>query len=66
MSRVAKVKFTDYHSSIARALDLVAAADRLPQQGLIIIKPNLTNSSPPPVTTSVEAAESSPPGSSVG
>jgi len=57
MSRVAKVKFTDYHHSIARALDLVAAADRLPREGLIIIKPNLTNSSSPPVTTSVEAAE---------
>jgi uncharacterized protein (DUF362 family) len=35
----------------------VGAADRLPQQRLIIVKPNLTNSSPPPVTTSVEAAE---------
>ena len=57
MSRVAKVRFTDYHDSIARALDLVGAADGLPQEGLIIIKPNLTNSSPPPVTTSVEAAE---------
>ena len=57
MSRVATVKFTDYRSSIAKALDLVGAADQLPQQGLIIIKPNLTNSSPPPVTTSVEAAE---------
>ncbi|MHC4627923.1 MAG: DUF362 domain-containing protein [Planctomycetota bacterium] len=57
MSRVAKVRFTDYPRSIARALDLVAAADRLPQDGLIIIKPNLTNSSPPPVTTSVDAAE---------
>ena len=33
------------------------AGARLPQQGLIIIKPNLTNSSPPPVTTSVNAAE---------
>ena len=57
MSRVAKAKFTDYRRSIARALDLVGAADRLPQKGLIIIKPNLTNSSPPPVTTSVDAAE---------
>ncbi|KPK44232.1 MAG: hypothetical protein AMJ65_03645, partial [Phycisphaerae bacterium SG8_4] len=57
MSQVARVEFTDYPRSIARALDLVTAADRLPQQGLIIIKPNLTNSSPPPVTTSVDAAE---------
>ena len=57
MSRVAKAKFTDYDRSIAEALDLLGAADRLPCEGLIIIKPNLTNSSPPPVTTSVEAAE---------
>ena len=57
MSLVAKVKFTDYHTCISRALDLINAPAALPQQGLIIIKPNLTNSSPPPVTTSVNAAE---------
>ena len=57
MSHVAKIKFIDYKSSIAKALDLIDAGARLPQQGLIIIKPNLTNSSPPPVTTSVAAAE---------
>jgi len=57
MSQVAQVKFFDYESSIAGALDLVGAGARLPQQGLIIIKPNLTNSSAPPVTTDVAAAE---------
>jgi len=57
MSKVVKVNFVDYSASISRALDLAGAPDRLPQQGLIIIKPNLTNSSPPPVTTSAEAAE---------
>jgi uncharacterized protein (DUF362 family) len=57
MSRVAKVKFTDYQTSITQALDLINAPATLPQNGLIIIKPNLTNSSPPPVTTSVNAAE---------
>jgi uncharacterized protein (DUF362 family) len=57
MSQVASVKFVDYAGSIAEALDLIDAAPRLPQDGLIIIKPNLTNSSPPPVTTSVAAAE---------
>ncbi len=57
MSQVAKVRFTDYHNSISKALELLEAGSRLPQQGLIIIKPNLTNSSPPPVTTSVAAAE---------
>ena len=57
MSQVAEVKFIDYSSSIAKALDLVGAGPRLPQKGLIIIKPNLTNSSAPPVTTDVAAAE---------
>jgi uncharacterized protein (DUF362 family) len=57
MSKVATVGFVDYFSSIARALDLIDAPAALPQDGLIIIKPNLTNSSPPPVTTSVDAAE---------
>ncbi len=57
MSQVVKVKFIDYRNSIAKALDLINAGACLPQQGLIIIKPNLTNSSPPPITTDVAAAE---------
>jgi uncharacterized protein (DUF362 family) len=57
MSKVVKVNFVDYRTSITRALDLAGANTRLPKQGLIIIKPNLTNSSPSPVTTSVKAAE---------
>jgi uncharacterized protein (DUF362 family) len=57
MSIVAKVKFADYQASISRTLDLINAPAELPHQGPIIIKPNLTNSSPPPVTTSVKAAE---------
>ena len=57
MSKVAKVPFTDYETSIRKALDLIGAAKALPTDGLIIIKPNLTNSAPPPVTTSVQAVE---------
>jgi len=57
MSKVAQVKFVDYKNSITKALDLIGAADKLPQDGLIIIKPNLTIASPPPVTTDVRAAE---------
>ena len=57
MSQVAKVKYTDYNSSIFRALDLISAGNNLPNTGLIIIKPNLTNSDKPPVTTNVEAVE---------
>jgi len=57
MSKVAKVKFVDYQSSVTRALDLIGAAGRLPASGLVIIKPNLTNADAPPVTTNVAAAE---------
>jgi uncharacterized protein (DUF362 family) len=57
MSTVAQVQFTRYADSIATALDLIGAGPRLPREGPIILKPNLTNSSPPPVTTSVRAIE---------
>lgn len=57
MNTVAKVQFTNYQSSVADALDLIGSAGKLPQKGLIIIKPNLTNADKPPVTTNVKAAE---------
>ena len=56
MSNVAKVKFADYDSSITKSLDMINAAEKLPQEGLIIVKPNLTNADKPPVTTNVAAA----------
>ena len=55
--RAASVKFTDYESSVAKALDAIGAGDRLPRDGLIILKPNLTNADPPPVTTDVRCVE---------
>jgi uncharacterized protein (DUF362 family) len=57
MSDVAKARFTDYRASVRKALDAIGAAARLPQDRLIIIKPNLTNADGPPVTTPVGAAE---------
>jgi len=57
MSKVAKVKFVDYQASVTKALDLIGSASGLPDSGLIIIKPNLTNADGPPVTTNVAAAE---------
>jgi len=53
VSTVAKIAFEDYPASVARALDAIGAADRLPREGLIILKPNLTNADGPPVTTPV-------------
>ncbi|MHC4624120.1 MAG: DUF362 domain-containing protein, partial [Planctomycetota bacterium] len=57
MSIVSRVKFTNHERSVGVALDLVGAAGKLPQRGLVIIKPNLTNTAGPPVTTDVRAAE---------
>ncbi|MCL5281870.1 MAG: DUF362 domain-containing protein [Planctomycetes bacterium] len=57
MSQVAQTPFAGYEQSISKALDLVGAGLRLPRKGLIILKPNLTNPSSPPVTTSVKAVE---------
>ena len=57
MSTVAKIPFTDYDTSISRGLTAIGAADLLPEDGLIIIKPNLINRDGPPVTTDVRAAE---------
>jgi len=57
MSVVAKVAFTDYRTSVTEALDAIGAAEKLPQTGLIIVKPNLTLADPPPVTTNVAAAD---------
>ena len=57
MSKVAKVKFINYETSVAKALDLIQASSNLPKTGLIIIKPNLTNADAPPVTANVKAVE---------
>lgn len=57
MSAVAKIRFTDYETAVAGALDAIGAADLLPSDGLVIIKPNLINADGPPVTTDVRAAE---------
>jgi len=55
MAKIARVNLTDYRTSVTKALDLIEAASKLPKDRPIIIKPNLTNSSPPPVTTPVAA-----------
>jgi uncharacterized protein (DUF362 family) len=53
MAGVARVKFSDYSTSVTQVLDAIGAAERLPRDGLIILKPNLTNADAPPVTTPV-------------
>ena len=48
------VSFTSYQKSVAEALDAIGAPEVLAKQKAVLIKPNLTNDTPPPVTTPVE------------
>ena len=57
MAQVAQVKFSHYQTSVAEALDLIHATEKLPNDRLIVLKPNLTNADGPPVTTPVEMVE---------
>ncbi len=51
------VDFTSFKNSINNALDAINARDHLSSQTAILIKPNLINSSPHPITTSPECCE---------
>ncbi len=51
---IAVVEFVSYKETITRALDQIGARETVAAQKKILIKPNLINSSPPPVTTPVE------------
>jgi len=50
-------EFTSYAESVPRALEAVGAAALLARESCVLIKPNLVNASPPPVTFPAEAAE---------
>jgi len=54
---LATVDFSTYHESISLTLDKIGAKEALARQSAILIKPNLTNASRHPVTTSVECCE---------
>ena len=51
------VEFVSYRKSIKEALDNIDAGNALSKQKAILVKPNLINTSPPPVTTPVECVE---------
>lgn len=53
----ATVDFTSYAESVPEALDAVGAAEVLSRQTKILIKPNLINASPHPVTTPAVCCE---------
>jgi len=54
---LATVDFSTYHESISLTLDKIGAKEVFAKQSAILIKPNLTNASRHPVTTSVECCE---------
>jgi uncharacterized protein (DUF362 family) len=54
---LATIDFSSYHESVSRALDKIGAKEALAKQSAILIKPNLTNASRHPVTTSVDCCE---------
>ena len=51
------IDYSSYHESVAAALDAIGAREMLSKQSSILIKPNLINASPHPVTTPVECCE---------
>lgn len=55
--RIACVEFETYAASVAHALDLIGADVALPRDGRIVVKPNIVNDSPHPVTTPPECVE---------
>lgn len=50
-------EYISYAESVPRALEAVGAAALLARESCVLIKPNLVNSSPPPVTFPAEAVE---------
>ena len=56
-SSLAVVEFENYPKSVRAVLDDIGAAEILARQQRIILKPNVVNDSPPPVTTDVHCVE---------
>jgi uncharacterized protein (DUF362 family) len=54
---IVTVEFESYEKSINDALDAIGARERLAGQSAIMIKPNLVNDSPHPITTAPETCE---------
>ena len=57
VTNLAEIDFTSYGESVPKALDAVGAAEVLEGQTAVLIKPNLINASPFPITTAPECVE---------
>lgn len=53
-SEPVSIEFASYEESVPQALDAIGVREALAAQTAVLIKPNLVNASPPPVTTPVE------------
>lgn len=52
-----ETEFTTYEAAVAEVFDRLDVRQRLAQQKRVLVKPNLINASPPPVTTPVACCE---------
>ena len=57
MSEIAQIGFVSYRESVPKLLDVIGAAAVLKEQTAVLIKPNLVNASPFPITTAPECVE---------
>jgi len=54
---LAEIDFVSYPESVPEVLNAIGAGEVLKEQTAVLIKPNLINASPPPVTTPPECVE---------
>ena len=57
MRDIAEIEFASYEKSVAEVFDAVGAAAVLREQTAVLIKPNLVNASPFPITTAPQCVE---------
>ncbi len=57
MNAYIEIPFLDYATSVPEALDAIGASSFLAQQRRVLVKPNLVNTSPHPVTTHPDHVE---------
>ena len=57
MNDLAEIEFVSYRESVPKALDIIGAGEVLKEQTAVLIKPNLINASPFPITTAPECIE---------
>ena len=57
MRDIAEIEFVSYPESVPKALDAIGASEVLKEQTAVLIKPNLINASPFPITTAPECVE---------